>query len=120
VRFLDDLDVSKKVIREDSREQSESYEGSFLRSEHGGNSYDQLGIMQSINEDEDHMQENPNYGKGEMPLDLYLEGTYENGQKTTLDPITVYRPKVEPHLITLKDGEQTYLHFNEKSYYKPE
>jgi len=56
VRFLDDLDVSKKVIREDSREQSESYEGSFLKSDHSGtNSYDQLGIMQSINEDEDHL-----------------------------------------------------------------
>ena len=34
----------------------------------------------------------PAYGKGEMSLDLFLENTYEDGKKSSIDAITVFRP----------------------------
>ncbi|KAL4500526.1 hypothetical protein ABPG72_002950 [Tetrahymena utriculariae] len=69
-----------------------------------------------LNVNEDNFE--VNYGKGETPLDLFLEGTYEDGKKTTLDPLTVFRPKLKPKIQDLKNGQQTYVHFDEKSYYK--
>lgn len=55
------------------------------------------------------------YWKGELPLDLFLESTYENGQRTNLDALTIYRPNVDPQLNKSKNFE-SYLHFDEKSY----
>ncbi|KAL4443113.1 hypothetical protein ABPG74_002180 [Tetrahymena malaccensis] len=57
------------------------------------------------------------YWKGELPLDLFLESTYENGQRTNLDALTVYRPDVEPILYQSKAKNiESYLYFDEKSY----
>ncbi|EAR85461.1 chitin synthase (macronuclear) [Tetrahymena thermophila SB210] len=57
------------------------------------------------------------YWKGELPLDLFLESTYENGQRTNLDALTVYRPDVEPILYQSKTKNiESYLYFDEKSY----
>ncbi|KAL4488449.1 hypothetical protein ABPG72_013017 [Tetrahymena utriculariae] len=57
------------------------------------------------------------YWKGELPLDLFLESTYENGQRTNLDALTVYIPYVEPILYQSKTKNiESYLYFDEKSY----
>lgn len=48
---------------------------------------------------------NPDYGKGETPLDLFLESSYEEGKKSILDPISVFKPIVEPKISSLRDGD---------------
>ncbi|KAL4468647.1 hypothetical protein ABPG74_005150 [Tetrahymena malaccensis] len=119
-----------QVIIEDNNENHESPRNSKQQGDLNSNiskkaskkgsefSYDDQEISDknnalNLNEDEIEV----NYGKGETPLDLFLEGTYEEGKKTTLDPLTVFRPKVKPKIQDLKNGQQTYVHFDEKSYY---
>lgn len=51
-----------------------------------------------MDEEEPSKRSDIDYWKGELPLDLFLESTYENGQRTNLDPLTVYRPEVDPKL----------------------
>ena len=71
--------------------------------EEGDNENDRLNNNMGSGTNED--EANPGYGKGEMPLDLFLESTYEEGKKSSLDAITVFRPKVERILAKLKDGD---------------